>query len=502
MKSHQVKFEIPRRAAPAAVATVLGDRHDPVSVKAAGDVPPGHRFLLYFHGMADKGNCEYVEGDKALKRSLNDAKNSGDWRVFAKNAPNFTDQWVPLKDGRRHALQACAGMGKAASDLLEALAARAEALRPKAAWRRDALLTSPLATGLGNPHPVENGFAFLSPYGVPYLAGSGVKGVLRRAAEELALFEPASPWRLSHVWALFGFDENSACFDRGRDKPADPEWTRAYGEWARHVSAAGDPVLEAWLEAVRGQLPAEGRALPPAGFLTALGGDQGLRRSVHWQGLLAFDDALPDPRARLAVDILNPHHKSYFEGKGSPHDAENPVPVFFLTVAPGARFTFAARPLAGRAPVWEATGDWRALLDAAFGHAADWLGFGAKTRVGYGAFSDPDRAPVAAQPAAAGASAGPAAPATRTPVSAPAETRWEKAQLKFNRSNGTLTARGPDNKEAHARAPRGKALYDALPPNLRADMERGKPVRVCAVVSGGELARIELPEGLSSQGAS
>ena len=35
-------------------------------------------------------------------------------------------------------------------------------------------------------HPLENGFAFLQPYGLPYLAGSGVKGVLRQTARLLA----------------------------------------------------------------------------------------------------------------------------------------------------------------------------------------------------------------------------------------------------------------------------------------------------------------------------
>ena len=50
----------------------------------------------------------------------------------------------------------------------------------------DATAIAPFTTGLGNEHPLENGFAFLNPYGLPYLAGSGVKGVLLQAARELA----------------------------------------------------------------------------------------------------------------------------------------------------------------------------------------------------------------------------------------------------------------------------------------------------------------------------
>ncbi|MEX1167872.1 MAG: RAMP superfamily CRISPR-associated protein, partial [Hydrogenophaga sp.] len=48
---------------------------------------------------------------------------------------------------------------------------------PTQALRLQATATTPFTTGLGNEHPLENGFAFLNPYGLPYLPGSGVKGV-------------------------------------------------------------------------------------------------------------------------------------------------------------------------------------------------------------------------------------------------------------------------------------------------------------------------------------
>jgi len=40
-----------------------------------------------------------------------------------------------------------------------------------------------LVTGMGNPHPVENGFAWHSTLGVPYLSGAAVKGLLRSYIE-------------------------------------------------------------------------------------------------------------------------------------------------------------------------------------------------------------------------------------------------------------------------------------------------------------------------------
>lgn len=399
MKPKQVEFEIPRRAVPSYLGGILGDRHDPQSVKQNAFIPPGHRFLLYFHGMADKGQGEYQEGDKKRKDDLNEAKKRADWTTLKNSGATITADWVPLKDSKRQALSAAGGMGDVARSFLRNLKVRQEVLWAQERWQRSADLISPLATGLGNPHPVENGFAFLSPYGVPYIAGSGVKGVLRRAAEELAFFQEHSGWTLAHVWALFGFDENSACFSEDQESS---DWLEAYRKWVVQVAQGNGGILDSWRQAINEQLPEKPvnwREKSSLELLKGMIGEVGkpLRRSIHWKGLLAFDDAFPDEKATLAVDILNPHHKTYYEGlskenqeKGlpwpTPHDAENPVPVFFLTVAPGARFTFSARPLHGREALWKAIGDWKALLDAAFDHARDWLGFGAKTAVGYGAF--------------------------------------------------------------------------------------------------------------------
>lgn len=43
--------------------------------------------------------------------------------------------------------------------------------------------TSRFVTGLGRPHPTENGFAWHPTLGVPYLPGSSLKGLLRAAAQ-------------------------------------------------------------------------------------------------------------------------------------------------------------------------------------------------------------------------------------------------------------------------------------------------------------------------------
>lgn len=130
------------------------------------DCPPGHRFNLYF--------------------------------------PIWEDDWKVDTRGKSNALRECCAIPASAKDLLRALRERQLALaEASGALVLVARSLSPFATGLGNEHPVENGFAFLAPYGLPYLAGSGVKGVLRASAQELAR-EQQAILSEADVEALFG----------------------------------------------------------------------------------------------------------------------------------------------------------------------------------------------------------------------------------------------------------------------------------------------------------
>jgi CRISPR-associated protein Cmr6 len=200
----------------------------------------------------------------------------------------------------------------------------------------EAIATAPFTTGLGNEHPLENGFAFLNPYGLPYLPGSGIKGVLRQAARELE----CGDWDDSHGW---------------------------------NVAA-----------------------------ITALFGKQGDNGDTeHLRGALVFWDVIPQIKGdSLAVDIMTPHQSHYYQAKrdrktgdsSSPHDSGQPTPINFLTVPPGSGFVFHVQcdlvHLKRSAPELAEDGRWKALLDAALTHAFEWLGFGAKTAVGYGAMQE------------------------------------------------------------------------------------------------------------------
>src|SRR5690606_38300654 len=99
----------------------------------------------------------------------------------------------------------------------------------------------------------------------------------------------------------------------------------------------------------------------------------------------------------LAVDIMTPHQSHYYQQRldrksgdsTSPHESGQPNPISFLTLPPLTRFAFHVQcdvaHMERLAPDLAHDNRWQQLLAAAFEHAFEWLGFGAKTRVGSGA---------------------------------------------------------------------------------------------------------------------
>ncbi len=305
------------------------------------DAPPGHRYLLYL--------------------------------------PFWKDDWSVISSGKQKVLKDLGQLSEHAKKIMRELATRQRSMGlALGAEVIDAVSISPFATGLGWEHPNENGFSFLHPYGLPYLAGSGVKGVLRRAAEELSLFgnegseAMAGGWTILDVWWLFGFEGAAgAIWD---DKS---HWAEAY---RRHRSGLlNRQDLPDFLRNL-GILD-KGRSLEER-----LGMLEAKRRDLSWEGALRFFDVIPNLWDRnMDVDIMNPHYGDYYQGKSSPHDAGNPVPIFFLVVPSGSKFTFVVDcPREQKLPEL-LKANWRELVRKTFGHAFDWLGFGAKTAVGYGA---------------------------------------------------------------------------------------------------------------------
>ncbi len=236
-------------------------------------------------------------------------------------------------DNKRHGLQNATRLTPTDRAALDALIERQASLAATIATSGqlltlDALSVAPFTTGLGNEHPLENGFAFLNPYGLPYLPGSGVKGVLRQAARELAGVNSGEKWDMNSDWTAEAID--------------------------------------------------------------ALFGKEAKDGTDHQRGALSFWDVIPRIQGnRLMVEVMTAHQSHYYQKGESPHESGQPNPINFLTVPPGSGFTFHVvcnRPFLARiAPEPVKDDRWKTLLAEAFEHAFDWLGFGAKTAVGYGA---------------------------------------------------------------------------------------------------------------------
>ena len=190
-----------------------------------------------------------------------------------------------------------------------------------------------VAIGMGNNHPIENGFSWHPSLGTPYLTGAAVKGLLRTWIEVWSDLKPEKIKQKCHRW--FGSEEKFPDSD--------------------NVSK----------EAKENQT-----------------------------GLLIFFDALPIEPVTLGCDIMTPHMGEWYRqgdnitaenrNDSLPADWHRPNPIAFLAVkAICLQFCIAPRPCLNPIPVEE-------LTEAInyFKMALEFLGAGAKTAVGYGRFEE------------------------------------------------------------------------------------------------------------------
>lgn len=212
--------------------------------------------------------------------------------------------------------------------MLEALGATT--FRARTVWR--------LTLWLARASTLENAGLCLHPiYGFVYLPGSGLKGMAAAWAHTVWLPmqpDPVAAWRT--IEDVFGWAANP--------------------ERKKKIASPNSPATPR----------REGN-----GLVTACAGG------------VVFHDAWPVAVPELAIDIVNNHHRRYYENAEAPGDWESPVPVYFLAVEPGAEFEFALSPRRGVADGPERVARAREFLCGALAE----LGAGAKTAAGYGHFA-------------------------------------------------------------------------------------------------------------------
>lgn len=180
-------------------------------------------------------------------------------------------------------------------------------------------LKSPLLCGVGHTHPSETSLTFDHNLGIPYIPASSAKGLVR------------------------------------------------FGYLLNYVRDNTDMLVEK--ESINEE--DETLTLVPEMF-----GIQAKR------GKIVFLDAYPVNIPELKLDILNPHYKDYYQNDppSPPADNQDPIPVRFLTVAPGAEFVF--RAVLNR----EVKDEVREQCLQAYKRILTEEGVGSKTSLGYGLF--------------------------------------------------------------------------------------------------------------------
>lgn len=221
-----------------------------------------------------------------------------------------------------------------------------------------------LVVGLGRKGLLEVGFTF-NRYGFPVFPGSSLKGLART-------------WGLVVVHHALGYESlELSRVERVLTTDEDAKYRETFlglgaffGSPAVVETGAGTPSLS--------QSEGDQAPLVLADKFRAIFGTTGRA------GGAVFFDAIPARWPHLELDVMNPHYAEYYQGKGPPANWLSPVPVYFLTLAPGTEFRFAV----GWRGSWDEKGRELSKL------AKEWLvaglknlGGGAKTSAGYGYFS-------------------------------------------------------------------------------------------------------------------
>lgn len=94
------------------------------------------------------------------------------------------------------------------------------------------------------------------------------------------------------------------------------------------------------------------------------------------KGLITFMDMMPVSLPDLELDLINPHFPDYYKDNVPPRSNQNPIPIFFLTIAPGSEYVVRYRT----------NGDMGVELSRIIERTLIENGLGAKTALGYGRF--------------------------------------------------------------------------------------------------------------------
>jgi CRISPR-associated protein Cmr6 len=284
-------------------------RFDRVSGEALAELPGLSPSLLFFKWLPFDGSATDPKFDSKESRSpflqrvadLSSGITAGD--LYA--------EW------RRHYVEALKGIA----------AERLTTVSATTVWR--------LVIGLGSNPAFEAGLQLHPLYGFPYIPGSAVRGLVRHVAEqELMDSEERCEWLTRSP--MPGEEEAVSRF------LADAAVVRALlgGLSVERLRFEGEdlgwPTPRELLKRWTGSLPED---------LKHLRAKARQLEGEHTGGMVTFYDAVPGVGQAdlLQLDLVNPHYPDYYKNPATtpPSDDQDPIPVTFLAVKPGAAFDFA-----------------------------------------------------------------------------------------------------------------------------------------------------------------
>jgi len=180
-------------------------------------------------------------------------------------------------------------------------------------------------------------------------------------------------------------------------------------------------------------------------------------------GAVVFYDAWYDPDSVGGTpfhrDVITVHHPAYYgDGKTPPTDFDDPTPVPFLVVKPGARFLCTLDAPDHR---------WADFAQKMLLWGLEHLGVGAKTNAGYGYLAPPETA----------------AAASARPMLQANEQVWQQAYITYDAGKQTLIVQNLATKaRAEAQGAQAKTLLDALPDALREQLREKKRLTADVVI--------------------
>lgn len=200
-------------------------------------------------------NLPLYEAARAEPPTLETDGHRGLW--FERFFNQYDPAWKVLDQGKGAWIKRVADIGKCGNEA--ALNRHAQSLAERATFLggeiRGFATDWHFATGLGNPHPVENGFLWHPTLGVPYLPGAAVKGLVRAWVEQWDDGLDGEP-RKQRLRIWFGTETKDEVPEQAGELiffdalPVGPVWleqdvmTPHYGKWYEQGGEIADPAKE------------------------------------------------------------------------------------------------------------------------------------------------------------------------------------------------------------------------------------------------------------------